>query len=83
MTFLNLYIAYSYMYQPVKSQYYYLQCYVVDMWFCILFEGVTLVVLASIRTGDMSYVWLALFVLGLAACEGVWYKVCQDVEIAM
>ena len=53
------------------------------MWFCILFEGVTLVVLASICMGDVPYVWLAVFVLGLAAREGVWYKACQDVEIAM
>ena len=51
------------------------------VWFCILFEGVTLIVLASICVGSVSY--MVVLVLGLAAREGVWYKVCQDVEIAM
>ena len=42
-----------------------------------------LIVLASICVGSVSYILYSCLFLGLAAREGVWYKVCQDVEIAM
>ena len=60
----------------MKAQHYF-QCYVVDVWVCVLFENVTFIVLASISMGDM------VLGLGLAAREAVWYYASQDVEIAM